>query len=72
MMQAMPFRSSPRSVLSRVVSHFVVSPPRLMRLSPSFKDLASTPIDGRAPPAYRAEGPGARRRAILPLLSRPF
>lgn len=60
MMRAMPFRSSPRAVFSRVVLPVVVSPPRLMRLSRSFGALALTPVGGRPPLTGSGEGGGAR------------
>jgi hypothetical protein len=60
MMQAIPFRSSPRAVLSRFMSHVVGSPPRLMRRSPGFGALALTLVDGRPPSTCSGGGNGTR------------
>ena len=58
MMQAMPFRSSPCAVLSHFVSHVVVSPPPLMRLSPSFGALTYKLVDDRPLPTCSGGGGG--------------
>jgi hypothetical protein len=63
MMQAMPFRSSPRAVLSRFMSHVVGNPPYLMRRPPGFRFLALTRVDSRPPPTCSRGGNGTRQRA---------